>query len=240
MTRPVLVLAGTEEARHILHAARDLRLLASLAGTTRRPRDLHHPTRVGGFGGEDGFRAALRDAAGVLDATHPFAATMSERAARIARETGTPHLRYTRPPWPFEPHWHRHPDATACAAALPPGARVLLATGPGSLAPFEDRIEDGGLHLLVRRVDPAPPREGVTWRIGGPGDAAEETALMRTERITHLVTKNAGGARRGKLDAARTLGIETHVIDRPPPPPGEETHDQAEALAFLRAHAAPR
>ncbi|WGH78465.1 precorrin-6A/cobalt-precorrin-6A reductase [Jannaschia ovalis] len=228
----VLVLAGTREARAVLARAAGLPVLASLAGRTAAPADLGVPTRVGGFGGEDGFRAALGAARAVLDATHPFAQAMTARAVRLCAETGTPYLRLSRPPWPLAPHWTAHPDAARCAAALPAGARVLLATGPGSVAPFLGR----GLHLICRRVDPAPAQPGVTWLTGLPGAIAAETALMREHAITHLVAKNAGGDR-AKLDAADTLGVAVHLIDRPPPPGGEETHDIDHALAFLRRHA---
>jgi precorrin-6A/cobalt-precorrin-6A reductase len=171
----------------------------------------------------------------VLDATHPFASRISERAARICAERAIPHLRLARLPWEPSPGWLRHESADAAARALPPGARVFLAVGPGGLAPFLGR----GLHLFCRRVDPAPPRDGVTWIIGLPGDEAREHALLASHRITHLVTKDSGGSR-AKLDAAASLGIAVHVIDRPPPAPGEETHDIDRAIAFVRAHAAAR
>ena len=191
------------------------------------------PTRIGGFGGDDGFRAAVRGFDAVLDATHPYAATMSERAARLCAETGTPHLRLARPPWPVEPKWHRHPTLDAAADALPSGARVLLTVGRGGAAPFLGR----NLRLWARRVDPATDLPGLTWLVGRPGDVGSETDLMRRLAIGHLVTKNAGGAGRAKLDAATASGVAIHVVDRPPPVLGEETHDIDRAEAFLRAHA---
>ena len=234
--KPVLLLAGTAEARAVCEvAAREgLRVLASFAGRTRAP-SLPVPTRVGGFGGDAGLRSVLNGVGAVLDATHPFAATMSERAARLSAEAETPYLRLSRPPWPPEPHWRRHPDLEDAARALPPGARVFLATGCGGLAAFENR----DLVLHCRRVDPAPPRPGIRWIVGPPGDAESEAALFRRLAITHLVLKNAGGAARGKLVAARALGLAVHVVDRPPSPGGEEIHDIDRALRFLRRHAAP-
>ena len=230
----VLLLAGTREARALAEEAAGLDLLVSLAGRTARPGWCAHRVRVGGFGGEDGFRAALGGVAAVLDATHPYAATMSERAARLSAERGVPHLRLARAPYPPDPAWRRHPDAEACAEALPEGARVLLTSGPGTLAAFEGR----GLRLACRRVDPAPPRAGVEWVVGLSSGEGAERALLSRLGATHLVTKDSGGPTH-KLDAARALGLEVHVIDRPPPPPGPETHDPAVAAAFLRAHARP-
>jgi precorrin-6A/cobalt-precorrin-6A reductase len=81
---------------------------------------------------------------------------------------------------------------------------------------------------------------GVTWLVGPPGaDVAAEAAILRGHGITHLVTKDSGGPR-AKLDAAASLGIAVHVIDRPPCAPGKETHDIDRAIAFVRAHAADR
>ncbi|MEM7489961.1 MAG: precorrin-6A/cobalt-precorrin-6A reductase [Pseudomonadota bacterium] len=227
----VLVLAGTAEARAVLARAAGLAVRASLAGRTAVPVDLGVPTRVGGFGGAAGFRAALAEATAVLDATHPFAARMTARAVRACDEMGVPYLRLTRPGW--GPLGARYPDERACARALPEGARVFLTTGPGSLAAFEGR----GLKLLCRRVDSAPARGGVTWVVGTPPfSVVEEAETMRCHGITDLVTKDSGGPR-AKLDAAAALGVAVHVIERPPDPGGEETHDIDRALAFLRRHA---
>ncbi len=234
----VLILAGTREARLVCAACGGLDVLASLAGVTREPRALGVPVRVGGFGGEAGFRAALEGVAAVLDATHPFAVRISARAAAVCGEVGLPYLRLSRAEWTTEPGWRRHADAAAAARALPDGARVLLVTGPGSVGAFLG----WGLRLWCRRVDDAPPQPGVEWLVGLPGGARDERETMERLGVMHLVTKNSGGER-GKLDAARALGVAVHMIDRPPSPQGavagEETHDIDRAIAFVRAHASP-
>ncbi|MEM8824652.1 MAG: precorrin-6A/cobalt-precorrin-6A reductase [Pseudomonadota bacterium] len=230
-SRHVLVLAGTAEARAVLARVPGHSVLASLAGRTEKPVALGVPTRIGGFGGEAGFRAALADATAVLDATHPFAARMTERAVRLCGELGVPYLRLTRPGWGSV--GLRYPDERACARALPEGATVFLTTGPGSLPAFEGR----GRALFCRRVDPAPARVGVTWIVGTPPFALEqEIETLERHGITDLVTKDSGGAR-AKLDAAAALGVAVHVIERPLNPGGEETHDIDRAAAFLRKHA---
>ena len=96
----VLLLAGTAEARELAARLADAGIpaLASLAGATRRPEPLPLPTRVGGFGGAEGFRAVLRDEGitAVIDATHPFAARITARTARICAEDGLPCLHLIR------------------------------------------------------------------------------------------------------------------------------------------------
>lgn len=227
------MLAGTREARVLLERCADLSVEASLAGTTQTP-DLPVPTRVGGFGGEAGFRASLPAYRAVIDATHPFAVDITARTARVCADCGTPYLRLTRAPWPVEAGWVLHRDLPSCAARINPTGRIFLAVGPGGLAPFLNR----NLHLWCRRIDRAADREGVTWVIGRPGDESAESGLLRSLRITHLVAKNAGGAETGKLLAAKTLGIEVHMIERPASGlPGQETHSIDTALDFARSHA---
>lgn len=234
----VLVLAGTGLARRLCARVPDRDVLASLAGATRDPAPLAVPVRSGGFGGEGGFRAALAGVSAVVDATHPFAARISARAARVCAALDLPLLRLCVPPWPSEAGWRRHPDAGAAAAAMPPDARVFLATGPGAAGAFAGR----GAAVFCRRIDPAPARSGVEWILGRPPFALPaERALLASLKITDLVTKDSGGAR-AKLDAAAALGVAVHVIDRPPPPPEQQdaTDDLDRAEAFIRRHAGPR
>jgi precorrin-6A/cobalt-precorrin-6A reductase len=81
----VLLLAGTGDAKRIAWGLTDtsVKVVASLAGATRHPEPLPVPTRIGGFGGEDGFRDYLEanKITAVLDATHPFAHLISARTA---------------------------------------------------------------------------------------------------------------------------------------------------------------
>ncbi len=234
----VLVLAGTREGREIAAglAARDVPVLASLAGVTRRPVDPGVPVRIGGFGGEDGFRKTLieQGITAVVDATHPFAEIITERAARICREEGLPYLLVRRPEWRPDTGdtWFSIAREADLAAHAPRGATVFLATGPQRLTRFTG-LE--GCRVLCRRIDPAPdpfPIDGGDWVIGRPPFTVDsETALFSLLGVELLVTKNSGGAEgRAKLDAARTLGIKVVFLNRPPLPEGVtcvETVDEA-------------
>ena len=68
---------------------------------------------------------------------------------------------------------------------------------------------------------------------------ADERALLRSCRVSVLVTKNSGGtATAAKLEAARICGVEVVMIDRPAPQNGLKTvQDAAQAKAWLLAHA---
>src|SRR5215831_15529288 len=100
----ILILGGTAEARQLAHklAGRDdVAVTLSLAGRTASPAPQGVPVRVGGFGGSKGlakFLASERINV-LIDATHPYAATMSDSAARAAQLIDVRLLALRRPPW---------------------------------------------------------------------------------------------------------------------------------------------
>jgi precorrin-6A/cobalt-precorrin-6A reductase len=100
----ILLLAGTAEARSIAVAlSREpyVIMTVSLARADRRPHRYGWPVRIGGWGGEEAYRAWLvrEGIDAVIDATHPFADEMGHRTAKMARELGIEALRLMRPPW---------------------------------------------------------------------------------------------------------------------------------------------
>ncbi|WP_412562827.1 cobalt-precorrin-6A reductase [Thalassobius sp. MITS945101] len=222
----VLLLAGTGEARKVAEGLDRAYVpaIASLAGVTEAPKPLPVPTRVGGFGGEAAFRDYLigKDIKAVLDVTHPFAAQISTRAARVAAALSLPYCQLLRPAWQPEAgdFWTAVPDAAAACARIAPGAKVFLATGRKSLPDFMALSQ---CDVTLRVVDPQaeafpmPLGRFVTGR--PPFTVAEEKALFEELGIDTLVVKNAGGtAGKAKLVAARDLGIRVIMIDRPVQP----------------------
>jgi precorrin-6A/cobalt-precorrin-6A reductase len=223
----VLILGGTTEARELaaaLSARPDVRVTTSLAGRVTRPGALPGGVRVGGFGGPQGLAQWMRahDVDALVDATHPFAETITANAARAAALTGVPAVVLRRPGWRPGPgdDWHPVASLDAAAALLPRlGRRVLLTTGRLGLAAFAHLA---GLHFVVRSVDPPEPPLPPDTRVllaRGPFDVAGESALLREHRIDVLVTKDSGGAATAaKLTAARAQGLPVVVVRRPPLP----------------------
>jgi precorrin-6A/cobalt-precorrin-6A reductase len=225
MTR-ILLLGGTTEAGDLARALAGLGADAvfSYAGRTGAPVAQPLPTRVGGFGGVAGLAEYLRAEAitHVIDATHPFAAQMSRNAVAAAAQCERPLIALERPAWRAEPgdRWTHVADIPAAVEALPDRpARVFLAIGRQHLAPFALRPQH---HYLLRLVDdpPALPLPDATAVVArGPFAVEGDLALLQSHRITHVVTKNAGGrGAEAKLIAARRLGVPVIVIDRPPLP----------------------
>ncbi|MEU0699612.1 cobalt-precorrin-6A reductase [Streptomyces bacillaris] len=227
----VLVLGGTTEARRLaesLAGDRRVRVTTSLAGRVAAPRLPPGDVRVGGFGGSDGLAAWVREhRVGLLiDATHPFAATMSRNAAEAAAQAHVPLLALRRPGWVAQDgdRWHSVASLTEAAALLPAlGERVFLTTGRMGLAAFAGAGLDA-LWFLVRSVDapepPCPARMDVLLD-RGPFELEGEREILRHHRIDVLVTKDSGGAATApKLTAAREAGIPVVVVRRPPVPEG--------------------
>lgn len=245
MPERLLLLGGTHEAVELARALDDhpgVETTYSLAGRTRRPIPVPGEIRAGGFGGPRGLEAYLREAriGIVVDATHPYAETISEHAAGACERVSVPRLLLHRPPWVRGPgdRWIEVADAAGAARALPDlGKRVLLAVGSGGLEPFR-RVP--GVRFIVRSVEPpAVLLDAERFEImlaRGPFDFDSEHSLFKSRAIDALVSKNSGGdASRAKLEAARALGLAVVMMARPPPPPGERVESVAEALAWIEA-----
>jgi precorrin-6A/cobalt-precorrin-6A reductase len=239
----ILVLGGTGEASalaQVLGRRPDLDTILSFAGRIRIPEGWPVRTRIGGFGGIDGLVAYLRNEAidAVVDATHPFAAQMSRHAQAACSRVGTPLVTLTRPPWRAEPqdHWMGVADMNAAAVAL--GAlprRVFLTVGRLHVAAFEMAPQH---HYLMRSIeipDPPPSLPHLKFIAGkGPFDVAAELALMQSEAIDILVTKNSGApATFAKIEAARQLRLPIVMIERPQQSGMDAFYDPAEVIAWI-------
>ncbi|WP_417248757.1 cobalt-precorrin-6A reductase [Celeribacter sp.] len=242
----ILLLAGTMEARNLagMLAQSGIDCIASLAGVTESPAPYPVETRVGGFGGAEGFEAFLdaQEITAVIDATHPFATEITRRTAKICAARGLPYLRFERREWRSRQGdaWHEAADIADLARIIPPRQRIFLATGRQTV----DQMGHLEHAYIWARVVDAPsepfPLENGAWVVGRPpfSQAAEE-ALFAELRPDWLVVKNAGGASgRAKLDAARALGMSVAMIARPPAPEGiTRREDVLDALEWAEAHA---
>lgn len=220
----ILILGGTREAAELaarLVAAKPgARVITSLAGRTREPAPVAGEVRSGGFGGIDGLAKWLTDnrVTTLIDATHPFAETISGNAAAAAAMSGISLLRLARPVWSREPRdlWAEVDSLDAAAAALTVGAVALLALGRQYLAPFAARTD---CRFIVRMVDPpeVPLPFAADLVLGKPStDPHEEAALFRRHGLTHLVCRNSGGAGAyAKIVAARDLALPVIMVGRP-------------------------
>lgn len=243
----VLVLGGTREARALaeLLAQDGDEVVTSLAGRVARPRLPVGDVRIGGFGGIDGLASHLRDEEVdvVVDATHPFAETISGNAAAACARTGVPLVRLERPGWSERPDagaWHwvdDHDEAARVTATL--GRRPFLTVGRQSLHRFVEPLRD--LACIVRVVDPPEIDLPAAWTLvqsRGPYTPEHERDAMA--EVDVLVAKDSGGSHtEAKLDVAAERAIPVVVVRRAGAPEGVSlVRDAASAHAWVRGRAA--
>jgi precorrin-6A/cobalt-precorrin-6A reductase len=232
----VLLLGGTSEGRALaarLHQEVDV--VTSLAGRVPDPALPVGEVRIGGFGGVEGLRRWLVDSKvdAVVDATHPYAATISAHAAAVCDELGLPHLVLARPAWPRGDAIGVASDAEAAkTVAAERYSRIFLTTGRSGTAAFVD-VDAWFLIRAVTAPDPDTlPRRHHLVLSRGPYHYDDELSLLRDQHIDALVTKNSGGQMtRPKLDAAAALGVAVVMVDRPPLPAGVTTVSTVEDAA---------
>lgn len=239
----ILMLGGTSEASALAkalagHARYDM--LLSLAGRTENPAPQPAPTRIGGFGGAEGLAAFLVEGKFdlLIDATHPFAARISQNAAAAIADVGIPAFSLRRPPWIAQPgdNWHDVGSIQHAIQALGhEPRRVFLAIGRQEAHLAEAAPQH---FYLIRSIDPVtPPMMLPDARYildRGPFDVAKEAALLADHHIDTVITKNSGGAATyAKIIAARQSGVSVIMIGRAPTPKMPTVATIDEALASI-------
>jgi precorrin-6A/cobalt-precorrin-6A reductase len=238
----LLILGGTGDAVKLADRAMSLpgvAVITSLAGRTSAPKHLVGDVRMGGFGGEAGLIAYLQTERIdlIIDATHPFAAQISQNAAGAATKVGIPRLMLIRPEWARLPedNWIEVESIEAAVRAIPTGVeRIFLTIGRQQLAPFASLTDKW---CLMRSIDPPdlsmplPPGKLLLDR--GPFSLAKERELLSEYRIQAIVSKNSGGDDTyAKIIAARELGVHVVMVQRPRVPDGEVVTDVAGAIEW--------
>jgi precorrin-6A/cobalt-precorrin-6A reductase len=230
----ILLIGGTADTAPIARrlAQSGYRVLVSRATDT--------PLELGGCENVTSRSGPLDDAAladliarraidAIVDAAHPYAAAIHQRAERVARARGVPCLSFTRPPVVAadEPGVEFAGDhAEAARLAFAHGRPVLLTTGSTHLEPYAAEASRLGLPLVVRVLGNRQSleccrRAGIAEQCvltgRGPFPTEENRRQIRAFGIGVLVTKDSGraGGTREKLDAARGEECRVVVLRRP-------------------------
>ena len=224
----LLILGGTSDAIKLAHAlirrfGDRLTVISSLAGRTENPAEIPGLVRRGGFGGVDGLVDYLREQAidFVVDASHPFAATISRHGQEACERLGLPRLTLLRPDWTRLAGERRFmvPDMTAAATRLSKisAQRILVTTGAKDLESLASVPRAWFLIRLIEPIaEPLPLPSHALIFARGPFTSAGERKVMVEHDIDTLLTKDSGGhATFGKIVAARDLGLPVVMLARP-------------------------
>lgn len=221
----ILVLGGTADGRHLAERFSQLgfEVLYSIAGLVRVPT-LPCEVLVGGFTQFGSLATFLqqRQIDLVINATHPYAATMGNKAVAAGAEIGIPVWRFLRPAWQVQAgdDWRTYQNDDDLLQQLKGFKRPLLSAGQMSREQLVAITQSAGFERGVWRTAALPKfdvPEKITWlKAIGPFDLASERDLLKQHQIDVIVTKNSGGdSTSAKLDAARELGISVLLQQRP-------------------------
>lgn len=185
---------------------------------------------VGRFKREDMVRIVKeKNISLILDASHPYAAIVSETARSACKEAGIDYVRFERPEIPlpgYDKLYHAKDEFEAANLAGQLGERILLTTGSKTLATFIKAKALQGKEIWARVL----PVSGVikmcedlglkakyVLAIQGPFSYEMNLAMINDYKADVLVTKNSGlvGGSDTKLKAAINAGIAVIVIDKP-------------------------
>ena len=163
----------------------------------------------------------------VIDATHPYAQSITKSIASACRETGTPRWRLLRSASGVSSE-HTYVETVSDAAAFLAGTEgnILLTTGSKELAKFSQL--PGFSERVWARVLPLQSSLDACAQAGlpashifamqGPFSEAMNAAMLESIGARWLVSKDGGapGGFEEKTSAAKKAGARLVVIGRPP------------------------
>lgn len=226
--KPIVIFSGTTEGRLLSQAlsAQGAAVMVCVATDYGREEQGQLPgvtVRTGRLDVPEMARLVAESSL-CVDATHPYAAIVSENIRKACAQAGVRCLRLLRQESPV-PQGCLKVSSTAQAVALLQGTQgnILVATGAkeiGLYAPL------GGSRLYPRVLpsaesigaclDAGVPRAHIL-AMQGPFSRELNRALIRQFDIRYLVTKDGGpaGGFREKMEAALDTGAVPVVIARP-------------------------
>ena len=233
----VLVFAGTGEGPALVaalgHAGRGVSVSvvtesAAQAYRLADIRDLH----VGSFrSAEDlGSHCLTHAVDAVVDATHPFALTISAQLHQMCIAHALPLVRFERPGWTGD-QASLLSEVHALAHQPLQGRRLLLALGARHLAAATQAGRAAGA-IVKARVLPTPAAIRLAGAAGLSGEdlavlrplsgirpGAVEAAVCRRWAITDVLCRQSGGAADALWSAlSESVGFHLWKLKRPSPP----------------------
>ncbi|MGM9539114.1 precorrin-6A reductase [Anaerovibrio sp.] len=178
----------------------------------------------------EGFMAYFRQhgVSVFVDASHPYAANVSENAMQACHGSGVAYIRYERQQTPldYDKAYYVADYQRAAEKAAELGKRIFLTTGSRRLEVFARSPAMKGREMVCR-ILPEPEVVQLARELGftpasiiamqGPFSLELNKELYRKYGAQVVVTKNSGaaGGADTKFAAAMELGLPLVIIDRP-------------------------
>ncbi|WP_245256510.1 cobalt-precorrin-6A reductase [Bartonella tamiae] len=243
--KKILLLGGTQEAYKLaqLFFKNHLDFLSSLAGRTVHPRLPDGNYRIGGFGGRDGLINFVQseNIGVIIDATHPFAQTISEHAVQAANFTNISYIRLERQPWqPVKgDNWHVVYNLEEAAQKIPFQSKCFLAIGRQYLHSFLKRKDVSFIARMVDQFNDKASHDNLHIILEKPGSYESEKLFLMKHNFDSIICRNSGGiASYAKIKAARFLNIPVIMIHKFLQTNTQSYSSVEEVLAFVRKYAA--
>ena len=180
---------------------------------------------VGRFREEDMLRVIREKGISlILDASHPYAAIVSETARAACTKAGIDYVRYERAEIPlpdYDKLYHAKDEFEAADLAGQLGKSILLTTGSKTLATFVKAKALEGKEIWARVLPTSNEDLGMRAKyilaLQGPFSYEMNLAMIHDYHADVMVTKNSGliGGSDTKLKAAMDAEISVIVIDKP-------------------------
>jgi len=219
----VLVVGGTADGRKLATELHDLGfdVIYSIAGIVRKAT-VPCLSISGGFTQFGGLAQYLTDnhITHVIDATHPFAQTMSNTIARVTEKLSVIAIRFHRKPWQKtgRDHWVEVDDWASLIKKVAKHRSLFITAGQVSQTVI-DALSSQAEQVLLRTAMPAKITlpANVTWlKAIGPFHVEDEKQLLNTYHIDAVISKNSGGdATYAKIEAAALAHIPVYQFKRP-------------------------
>lgn len=233
----VLLFAGTSEGRDLALALEKRGIPVTVSVATEYGRDLLPKEGMEILTGRMDFQqiaALLREGefSWVVDATHPYAALVTENISAACKAVGAPYLRLLRENLEESGCVSVNSPEEAAAFLAKAQGNILLTTGSKELEAFTKALPAQRLYVRVLPVAEVVEKCRALGLEGshlccmqGPFSEAFNRAMLEQWDIAWLVTKETGraGGFEEKLNAASALGVGTLVIGRP---------DQLDGLSY--------
>ena len=197
----LLILGGTADARMICQQLShfDFSMIYSVAGLVRTP-NVPAEIVVGGFSQFSGLDRYCQQHAvnAIIDATHPYAQTMSETAMQVSSQLKIPLWRFKRPSWPKTDNIKSYQTWSEILSALPKRGCVFFTAGQLPIKVIS-RLQSDEYQTLKQLLRTAvKPKhviaDNMTWiKAIGPFSFEQEMILFQTWQCSHLVCKDSGG-----------------------------------------------